>query len=58
MPTMLITTQTLEELKLKAKHLSEYLEQVTIEAGDRYIDDPDFNDIVHDIDELHDKITP
>ena len=54
--TSLIATQKLEELKLKVKHLSEYLDQAEIDDG--YIDDPAFNSIVHDIEELHDTITP
>ena len=54
--TNLIATQKLEELRLKVKHLSEYLDQAEIDDG--YIDDPDFNSIVHDIEELHDTITP
>lgn len=58
MPTQFIATQKLEELRLKVKHLAEYLDSEVKIENDGYVDDPDLNFIVQDIKMLHDEITP
>ena len=58
MPTPFVTNQKLEVLKLRIKHLSEYLESEAKVEDDGYIDDPQLSFIIQDITSLHDEITP
>ena len=56
-----VTQQKLEVLKLKVKQLGEYLQtdnKVEPCAHDGYIDDPYLNELICDIHDLHDSISP
>ena len=49
--------QKLQTLSLKSRHLTAYIEQMQ-ELEDHIIDDPYFNDLVSDITDLHNELTP
>ena len=58
MPTTFVTNQKLEVLKLRVKHLAEYLDSEAEIEDDGYIDDPQLSFIMQDITSLHNEITP
>ena len=55
-----VAKQRLETFRLKVKHLTEYLNAEKVEPCDHdgYIDDPYLNELVRDIHDLHDAMTP
>lgn len=55
-----VAKQKLETLRLKVKHLTEYLQSDKVEPceHDGYIDDPYLNELVRDVHDLHDSISP
>ena len=52
------TSQKVETMRLKAQHLADYLNSEIEISEDGSVDDPYLNDLVHDIEELHEQITP
>ena len=58
MPRPFETSQRVETLKLKAKQLTEYLNSEVEVTEDGFVDEPYLNELVDDIKELHDQITP
>ena len=50
--------QKVETLKLKARHLADYLDSQVEITEDGFVDEPYFNELVYEIKDLHDQITP